>query len=229
MAYFDVLNHFDSFGKYGMPQLAPCTLNLELVKWIPWNQAKSYPENKSNTGVHFFQYDQAFAGVWNDKGMLHRLIDFTCAATPDFSVYTDMPLAFQVWQRFRSQYLGCYMQQVMGLPVVATLCWSTEDSFEFTFDGIPKGTVCITNSLGIFQNDHKTCNLHRAGLKEAIKRIEPKKIWVYGGPKPFYPDYEYGYIEPFYVSMKRRAKEYRAKYGHLIKEAQRRDHFLEIE
>ena len=59
---------------------------------------------------------------------------------------------------------------------------------------------------------------HREGLKEAIRRIKPKKIWIYGGPKEFYPDYDYGYIEPFYVSMAKRRKEYQEKMKNLEQE-----------
>lgn len=192
-----------------MPELMLCNVPLEYVKWAPVNLAGAYKQDRHAMGIHFFCHDRRFEGMWNDKNKLLALADFYCAATPDFSVYTDMPLAFQVWQRFRSQYLGAYMQNCFGMNVIPTLCWSTEDSFEFTFDGIPKGSTVVTNSLGIYQNEHQICSLHRAGLKEAIRRIEPKKIWVYGGAKKFYPDYDYGYIEPFYISMVKRRKEYR--------------------
>ena len=191
-----------------MPLLEKCSINISGIReWLPFNVARSYKESRKLTGVHFFIYDEGFSACWSNKDILEKISDFTVVATPDFSTYTDMPLAHQVWQRFRSQYIGAWMQQVLGYQVIPTLCWSTEDSFEFTFDGIPKGSVCITNSMGINIHDHRVCHLHRSGLKEAIRRIEPKKILVYGGAKDFYPQYDYVDIKPFWKGMVARVEE----------------------
>lgn len=199
---FDPKNCFPMTGKYNIPVLRKHDIDdLSSIRWIPYTSVTGYRGDKSKTGVHFFIYDQGFENIWSDPYRLDRLVGFSAVTTPDFSTYTDMPIAFQIWNRFRSQYIGCFMQEIYDLTVIPTLCWSTSESFEYTFDGIPEGSTCITNSLGIAVNDHGVCDNHRAGLKEAIRRIHPKQIWVYGGARPFYPKYVYGNIDPFWKEM----------------------------
>jgi hypothetical protein len=203
--WFDTKNDFEPSGKYQMPTLKKSEIgDLSGINWIPYTSVTGFKGDKSTTGVHFFIYDQGFENIWGDILKLERLEGFAVVATPDFSTYTDMPLAFQIWNRFRSQYIGCVMQQLFGFPVIPTLCWSTPESFDYTFDGIPKGSVCITSSMGINKFDHEICDNHRSGLKEAIKRIEPEKIWVYGNYRDFFPKYNYGDIEPFWKEMAER-------------------------
>jgi hypothetical protein len=199
---FDAKNCFPTTGRYDIPVLKKQdTGDLSLLRWIPYTSVTGYKGDRTRTGVHFFIYDQGFENIWHDPYRLDRLVGFSVVTTPDFSTYTDMPLAFQIWNRFRSQYIGCFMQEIYDLTVIPTLCWSTPKSFEFTFDGIPEDSVCITNSLGIMLNDHVVCDYHRLGLKEAIKRVHPEKILVYGGARKFYPKYSYLNIDPFWKEM----------------------------
>jgi hypothetical protein len=61
-------------------------------------------------------------------------------ADPDFSLYPDWPIAAQLWNTYRSRWLGRYWQQG-GLPVIPTVNWSDQRSFPFCVDGIETGQL----------------------------------------------------------------------------------------
>lgn len=201
---FDPLASYAGTGKFQIPVLRPCNPDLTGKQWIPFNLCRSSPSSRSEKVVHFFIHDHLFERVWNTRSTMHWIYGYAAATTPDFSTYTDMPLAYQIWQRFRAMYIGAYMQQTMGLQVIPTLAWSTEDSFEFTFDGISRGSAVALNSTGIEKEGVK--DLHLAGLQEALKRIDPSIVYVYGGSKPWYPDWNYVNIPTFCNLIAKREK-----------------------
>jgi hypothetical protein len=204
---FKPRTEFVCVGDYDIPLLEKQDIGVTTgLRWIPYTSSGSYPGDRSKAAVHFFIYDAGFENIWDNPIKLKKLKDYAYVTTPDFSTYTDMPLAFQIWNRFRSHWIGCYMQRTFKLKVIPTLCWSTRESFKFTFDGIPEGSVCIANSMGIKKTDHFICDNHRSGLREAIAQLEPERILVYGGKKEFYPFYTYEDIEPFCREMSVRKK-----------------------
>lgn len=200
---FNAYNEFEMVGKFQMPRIRAEKIDTKNTTWSPFNFARSYKESRKDRIIHFFIHDHLFERVWNTRSTLHWVVGYRAVLTPDFSTYTDTSIAYQIWQRFRSQYIGAYCQSRLGLKVIPTLCWSTEASFEYTFDGIDKGCVVACNSIGIEKQG--VIDLHLAGLKEAIRRIEPAKIFVYGGKKDWYPDYEYEDVEPFHKTIDKRA------------------------
>jgi hypothetical protein len=204
---FNPRNDFLGVGDYDIPMLEPNDIGeTKHLRWIPYTSAGSFRGDKSRTAVHFFIYDKGFENIWDLPIKLARLKGFALVATPDFSCYTDMPIAFQIWNRFRSHWIGCYMQQTLKLKVIPTLCWSTPDTYSFMFDGIPFGSPCIMSSVGYQVKRHNIYNLHLSGLREAINVIHPEKILVYGTSKEFYTKYEYEDITPFCHEMLGRKK-----------------------
>lgn len=131
-------------------------------------------------GIHFYIDDYQFERIWNapDKYM-DRLRMFDCVLSPDFSLYMDMPLAMQIWNIYRSRLIGQKMQDE-GIIVIPTLSWSDERSYDFCFDGLEQhGTVSVS-TIGV-KRDEDAAEIWVAGMDEAIRRLEPKCVIVYGG------------------------------------------------
>ena len=70
--------------------------------------------------------------------------------------------------------------QDAGLTVIPTLMWSTESSFDFCFDGIEPGGTVSVSTIGVKQ-DKESRKYFDLGMDEAIKRLHPSHIVVYGG------------------------------------------------
>ena len=187
---------FRGCGKYNIPQLRPVYQDGRIPSdWISFNYAKSC-KNPLTCGVHFFIDDYQFIRLWNDPDRyIDMLRHFDVVMTPDFSVYTDMPEALQIYNHYRKHWLGAYWQ-AHGMLVIPTISWSDENSFEWCFDGEPSGGLVAVSSVGTQQNPDAG-KLFEYGFKELIDHLYPQKIILYGS---FFPT-EYKdlivQIEPF--------------------------------
>ena len=131
-------------------------------------------------GIHFYIDDYQFERLWNDPHMyLDRLSKFDCVLTPDFSLYTDMPIAMQIWNTYRSRLIGQVFQDY-GITVIPTLSWCRPDSYEFCFDGIEEGGVVSVSTIGV-KEDANAKKLWTDGMTEALRRLNPSCVVVYGG------------------------------------------------
>ena len=160
-----------------------------------FNYAKT-SKNK-NTGIHFYIDDYQFERLWNNPNeYVDVLSQYDCILTPDFSLYTDMPMPMKIWNTYRSRQIGQYYQS-MGIKVIPTISWCEEETFKFCFKGIPKGSIVSISTIGVKNND-TALNLWKKGMDEMIRQIEPSTILVYGG----IIDYDYGNINVRYYENK---------------------------
>ena len=121
-----------------------------------------------------------FERVWaRPAAYLECLRGFDCVLTPDFSLYLDMPDAMQRWNRYRSQALGHWWQE-QGLRVVPTLSWAQRRSFRFAFDGVPRRSTVAVSTVGV-KGDEGALAVWREGMAEAMSRLEPARVLLYGG------------------------------------------------
>lgn len=127
---------------------------------------------------------------------------FEAVCTPDFSTYTDMPVALQIYNHYRKHWLGAYWQ-MHGITVIPTISWSTPGSYDWCFDGEPKNAIISISSVGTQQNK-ESMELFNAGCREAIKRLNPTQILWHGKcPEEFDNVVR---IEPHYEQIVRRRK-----------------------
>lgn len=128
---------FDGIGQYGIPEIKPQSFTVD--NWISFNFARSCDEPEKH-GIHFFIDDYQFMRLWkNPDAYLNMLSKFQAVCTPDFSTYTDFPVAIQIYNHYRKHWLGAYWQQ-HGVNVIPTISWSDKSSFDWCFDGEPVGT-----------------------------------------------------------------------------------------
>lgn len=180
-------------GFYQMPVIEP-------VSHIPhdligFNYALTATDKSS--GVHFYVDDYQFERVWNQPQIyIDKLSEFDCILTPDFSLYTEMPIAMKIWNTYRSRLIG-QMAQRMGLTVIPTVSWCEEETFDFCFDGLPKKATLSISTIGVKKEDY-SFGLWKEGVDEMIKRLKPKTLLIYGGQV----DYDYGNIKVVYYANK---------------------------
>ena len=176
------LNDYDETrvaGKYQLPVLEPCDyIPDHLISFKDMGSIADF-----TAGVHFFTDDYRFERMWNNTGRyLERLAKFQCVFTPDFSIYLDMPLAMQIWNTYRNRLIGQICQDY-GMKVIPTVGWAGEESFEFCFDGLPKGGTVAVSTVGVM-NNKEAKEIFRRGMEEMIRQVEPGFILLYGHPFP---------------------------------------------
>lgn len=146
-------------------------------------------------GIHFYIDDYQFERVWNcPDNYVDVLSQYDCVFSPDFSLYTDMPMAMKVWNVFRSRLIGQYYQRC-GMKVIPTISWCEKETFDFCFDGIPEGSIVSVSTIGV-KRDENAFKIWTDGMDEMIRRIKPKAILVYGGKV----DYDYKDIKVVYYN-----------------------------
>ena len=137
---------FETVGPYGIPSLEPVKLD-GTFPFIPFNCAKTSTV-RAGLGVHFFIDDYLFERVWHDPDRYAQMLsDFRVVMSPDFSLFTDYPVAVQIYNHWRKHLLGAYWQR-LGMTVIPSICWSDESSFAWCFDGEPVGGTVAVSSVG---------------------------------------------------------------------------------
>lgn len=194
---------FSGVFPYGIPEINPENIQIHKIEWIPFNYAKSChePENK---GIHFYLDDYQFARLWNrPDDYIPLLKKFYAVCTPDFSQFTDMPVAMRIYNHYRKHWLGAYWQ-MHGIHVIPTICWSDQSSYNWCFDGEPTNSIISISSVGT-QATIQEKELFAQGCREAIKRLNPSQILWYGKcPEEF--DWDVVRIKPHYEQIVRRRK-----------------------
>lgn len=176
-------------GYYQMPVLKPCNCIPDDI--IAFNYMLS--AKKKDVGIHFYIDDYQFERIWTSPyKYIEKLKDFQCVFTPDFSLYTEMPIAMKIWNIYRSRMIG-QMCQRAGLNVIPTVSWCEESTFDFCFDGLPENSILSISTIGVKQ-DKKALDLWKAGVDEMLQRLHPHTLLVYGGEV----DFDYGDVEIVY-------------------------------
>ena len=128
------------------------------------------------TALHFFLEDYRFEGVWHrSKEKLSYVKSVGFALSPDFSLYRDWPLAVQLWNVYRNRWCGAYWQS-LGVRVIPTISWSTEESYTFSFLGVEKGSAVAISSVGVDLADPQERSLFVSGCRAMVAAIEPEAV-----------------------------------------------------
>lgn len=175
------LNEYDesrTAGYYQFPTLKACHYVPEEL--IGFNYVKSWKGSREGVGVHFFIDDYQFERIWRSPyENIERLRGFSCVLVPDFSTYSDMPRAMQIWNIYRMRLIGQMMQDA-GLTVIPILRTLGDDTIDWCLEGIEPGGVYANSTVGIVRADKEFKEMCYREL-EAVKRIlKPECIVFYG-------------------------------------------------
>lgn len=90
----EFLYHNNSCGKFDFPIIRKQNIDVDKIAFLSYENAKlNDVENKRKT-VHFFTYDWKFEKVYdNADAELEKLSQYYCLLSPDFSIFTNMPIA----------------------------------------------------------------------------------------------------------------------------------------
>jgi len=168
---------FPGVGKYDIPRILPMEVE-QPVEMIGFNFAAKY-KHPERVGIHFFLKDYQFSRLWTSPDMYTGMLKkFRFVCTPDFSMYTDFPLALQINSHYRKHWLGAYWQS-KGITVIPTICWSDERSFEWCFDGEPEKSTVAISSVGTQLNE-RSKKLFLLGYQQMMSRLQPKMVLFHG-------------------------------------------------
>lgn len=170
---------YEGVGEYEFPQIEPVHEIPTIDRWIGFNYVKTTHKKKlKNTAVHFFIDDYQFERVWNQVNIYTPLLKkFSCVLSPDFSMYTDFPKAVQIYNKYRNHWLTAYWQE-QGMIVIPTILWSTENHWDWQFEGYPKNSIVAVSNVGCMQ-DKESKEMFNAGFEEMKRRLEPELILFY--------------------------------------------------
>lgn len=201
----DIWNSFMITGADFTPlsdmPITPCISNTVPVKLISYVDAKtkynkeikSTPAFKEDAFIHFYLDDYKFdghvSGVWsNPSSLLELSKHFSGIITPDFSTYADFPDPLKRYNTYRMRCFD-YWFTLNHIPVIHNVRWGTPETWKYCFDGIPSKSIIsigtVASGLRNRLNDFIFCD----GLFEAIKRINPSAIVIYGSAK--HPAFDY--------------------------------------
>ncbi len=204
MSWRDILNvqnvekgFFVSSNSYGIPDINAD--EFEVKELIPYRV-----NSERNGTAHFFLDDYRFERCWkNADSQIEELKKYDGVLSPDFSMYTNYPEAFQIWQVYRNRWCAAYWQS-KGIKVIPTISWSDKNSFKYCFLGVQKGSAVAIGTVGVL-NDDKAKTLFIQGFKEMLKRLEPKLILSYGNRLTELGGYtNIQWFEPFMNRLKKK-------------------------
>ena len=158
-------------------------INLRLIGFDKTTRGSS---NHLDRMVHFFLYDYKFDRVWkNPDTDLEKLKQYRAVLSPDFSMYTEMAPVIQLYNTFRNRWCGAYYAS-KGVRVIPAVSWGNENTFEFCFDGIEKGSAVAVSTYMVSEkaNQKDQKDFFLKGYGELLRRIEPEKIICYNEPFP---------------------------------------------
>lgn len=172
---------YGGVGQYDVPGLFPVQLD-EVPPFLTFDHSLrcSIPEKR---GVHFFMFDYMFQRVWDAPERYTEVLKpFKAVCAPDFSMFSDFPLAVQIWNYYRNHWLARYWQD-RGVNVIPCIGWSDERSYDWCFEADPMYSTVMVSNVGT-QKDAKAKRLFLQGYREMQSRLRPTHVLFYGDHVP---------------------------------------------
>ena len=169
---------YTTYGSFDFPLIQKQDVVLADLKLIRFSSIVKDEKKDFDATVHFFEDDDRFDETWkNHESYIGEIAQYRQTLTPNFSVYVNMPRALQIFNTFRSRWLGAYWQD-SGLTVIPTITWGDKTSYEFCFDSVEKGSVVAVSTLGCADVEW----LFLKGFAQMCARLEPEKVICYNKP-----------------------------------------------
>lgn len=167
-----------------IPKLEPHKC-IEVPKGaIPFSERKH--QNDADQMLVFYENDPEFREFVSVPQIFDTEIkNFRYIATPDCSLYRDMPLVFQLANIAVSRSIG-YYQQGKGKYVIPNVRWGDERTYTDVmfavppaFAGVPKQDIVTIGSYGCCKSKEDKYYLTH-GLEAMIDYLNPEAVIVYG-------------------------------------------------
>lgn len=190
-------------GKYGFPQLEPIIADAKGLKPVLIHEAGK-EKNPRQSIVHCFTDDYRFEGLWREPfKSVETLLNFKYVCPCDFSVYSNMPLALQIYNVYRARAIH-YLLYRCGVNCIPVATWSDEQSFDFCFDGFPEHSTLAISTNGC--HALKAREYYKRGFSEMCNRLHPNRIVIIGGEIDVDCDVDIQYIDGYSQELNRKLK-----------------------
>lgn len=92
-----------------MPLIRKQNIDVAKIKLLSYAETKNNDSENGDKTIHFFTYDWKFDRVYeNAKNELEKLKQYYCLLSPDFSIFTNMPLPLQILSVFKNRWCGAF-------------------------------------------------------------------------------------------------------------------------
>lgn len=187
-------------GRYDFPVVRACRAVPN--KLTPFNYALTSRERVG--WLHFFVDDYQFERLWNNPMKYLPIIKrFDGVIAPDFSMFSQMPIAQQIYNCWRNRVIAAWLQRE-GVEVIPTIEWSDRASLEWCLDGLPLNSTLAVQTNGCFVSTRSKANFIR-GMDHIYNKLSPTAILIYGRGREFknyFPNIYY--IDSYCQNMKKR-------------------------
>lgn len=174
----EFLYNCKSTTKHNFPIIKKQNINTAEIDLMSFTDAKLNDDKNKNKTIHFFTYDWKFDKVYNNpENEFEKLKQYRYILSPDFSIFTNMPICLQMFSIFKNRWCGAYWQS-KGLKVIPTISWGDKSSFDFCFEGVERGAV-----VAVCTYYRENCEEEFIlGYNEMLKRINPSVVICYDEP-----------------------------------------------
>lgn len=175
---------FEGTGAFGVPAIAPIRLTpeIETAECIRFSDCLKC-EKADQRIVHFYSDDYRWDRVWRTPDRyLDILRKYAAVLQPDFSIYIDFPVAVNIFNHYRKQWLSAYWQ-LHGIQVIPSVQWGEEDTFSWCFDGVPRHSLIAVSTKGGFK-ERGLKTLWLDGFNAMLERVQPSAILLFGELRP---------------------------------------------
>lgn len=185
---------FPSSNRWGLPELRDDrladTIPGEVVTSRVTGRARPdqlFVKGQSHTlagaggTLCFYVDDTRFSAVWSQAVQWLRKASergWDALVSPDFSTWSDDPMAVQLWAVYRNRWCARYWQEA-GFSVIPSLSWSTPDYYDFAFVGVPVGAPVVMCQARTVETARER-RLFVEGLRHADSVLRPQRIVIYG-------------------------------------------------
>ena len=169
-----------SEGTFKMPRL-DAVHDVEPKELVPFNAVMSLSADKIDSFLffHYFQHDYQFERIWkNPTHYLPFLLRIGQGIGPDYSMFLYMHPAEAIINCCRNRLLTFYLQK-QGLTVIPNVCFGDEQTLEWAFDGLPKGSILALTSQSCMQDNVAKRSLIN-GIHRLVREKHPEILYVYG-------------------------------------------------
>lgn len=130
--------------------------------------------------VHCFVDDWRLEAIWRDKyKMIDKVLISQYACTPDYTIETDTPLVYALYQVWRSRTIGRYWQD-HGVYCIPSLQWSRPEINLFLFSGLEDAeVVAVRSPTAGFLDEWRIC------VEQFLSVCQPKLVLHFGTKRGF--------------------------------------------
>ena len=165
----------ETIGDYGFPIVNPFIEVVTFDKVIPLPAVKRV--DNFNNLLCFYCDDFQFERFWLKPDRYIEFIrGFKAIINFDFSTYSDMPKAFQIWNVYKNAWLGNYYQN-QGINIIPNVTWSIGTLCDYHYKHMPKESVIAISHIGISNPERE---IFQQELTLVIQELRPIQILLYG-------------------------------------------------